>query len=1019
MSLASTLPSLSLSDTMQPLSPTQDRSDNSPTVEPLQEQEIANMRAKALQMGLDTAEQADATPRELELLNMVLRLTDHSLATLDPSQLLRQADTISSLISQRDYLTRQIEEDKSRWQSEREGWDRMSEALIMQRNRKLNVSDDNELKRICQNLDFDNTCLRDKLQHTQGRITALEAELLKLKPHLLMQPFVPKPTPIDKPTLIWPLLQSPHPFPTIRQSRQTALLSTWPPPVIESTAPAPTEQPPTLHALAQASSYLTSLSFPSLQNVTSAQARKKKISAQLKKALQPAVWLADGPAPPAPSFPAPPSGSRSVLGLPQHPQKKPSRSKGRRIVPPPVLASDARAEHLLLAARRLGRERAGIVVGVISAERERMEKEKAERERERVEREKERIEREKRNRGGGGYYRERPGETPTKPPAVELGSRSTDTNSGLDPASASGTPAKPEGKGKGKAKDVPTPLDSLLNAARSMMDEGGDENGADPPSAPSVPSASTSSSGRGMMTRRRKANANEPSEASAPKRRRISSGTPQSPTRIRSALDVLADQAAVFGSTDDQQGKTKNKRLADESAADSSVSAAPLVKRKRGRPPNKDKNKQAAPGGISPVPVASSSRLEATNTDNTNTDNNETANASTSGNKDVLPQTNWGQKGRLKAPSRQRDDVESEDEDEGDGLETEKIAEPKGGAEIQNGDHPSTPATVAPQLPEGSAEIQNVDHPSTPATVAPQLPEGSTEIQNVDHPSTPATVAPQLTEGSTEIQNVDYPLTPATVAPQLPEGSSDMQNVDPPLTPATVAPQLPEGSSDMQNVDPPLTPATVAPQLPEGSSEMQNVDPPLTPATVAPQLPEGSSEMQNVDPPLTPATVAPQLPEGSSEMQNVDPPLTPATVAPQLPEGSIEIQNVDHPLTPATVAPQLPEGSTEIQNVDHPPTPAQLPATAEDDVIAQHSVKDGPGAEPAAQPPRSPFPPPITAPSPPPVEIETQSEALAPNPWSPLEDPILDADADGESDPDIDMDGNDVSERRLEYSIVM
>jgi hypothetical protein len=70
--------------------------------------------------------------------------------------------------------------------------------------------------------------------------------------------------------------------------------------------------------------------------------------------------------------------------------KKPGRPAGKakaksRRAPPALPASDARAEHLLIAARRLGRERAGIVAGVISAERER------------VEREKERIEREKRS----------------------------------------------------------------------------------------------------------------------------------------------------------------------------------------------------------------------------------------------------------------------------------------------------------------------------------------------------------------------------------------------------------------------------------------------------------------------------------------------------------------------------------------------------------------------------------------------------------------------------------------------
>jgi hypothetical protein len=61
---------------------------------------------------------------------------------LDPSQLLRQAETISDLIQQRDYLHRRVAEERSRWESEKEGWDRMSEALLARRNRQLNGPDE-------------------------------------------------------------------------------------------------------------------------------------------------------------------------------------------------------------------------------------------------------------------------------------------------------------------------------------------------------------------------------------------------------------------------------------------------------------------------------------------------------------------------------------------------------------------------------------------------------------------------------------------------------------------------------------------------------------------------------------------------------------------------------------------------------------------------------------------------------------------------------------------------------------
>lgn len=52
-----------------------------------------------------------------------------------PAQLLLQAQTISSLLEQRNYLIREAEEQRARWESERDGWGRMAEALIAQRHR--------------------------------------------------------------------------------------------------------------------------------------------------------------------------------------------------------------------------------------------------------------------------------------------------------------------------------------------------------------------------------------------------------------------------------------------------------------------------------------------------------------------------------------------------------------------------------------------------------------------------------------------------------------------------------------------------------------------------------------------------------------------------------------------------------------------------------------------------------------------------------------------------------------------
>ena len=112
-----------------------------------------------LNLGEDLTRHSDgfgsATLREGELVNMVccnpallniynnntkdcqiLQLTDP--LPVDSTQLERQADAISVLTSQRDFLVRQAEEDRDRWCSEREGWDRMAEALLSHRSRTGN-----------------------------------------------------------------------------------------------------------------------------------------------------------------------------------------------------------------------------------------------------------------------------------------------------------------------------------------------------------------------------------------------------------------------------------------------------------------------------------------------------------------------------------------------------------------------------------------------------------------------------------------------------------------------------------------------------------------------------------------------------------------------------------------------------------------------------------------------------------------------------------------------------------------
>jgi hypothetical protein len=60
-------------------------------------------------------------------------------------QLQKQAELIRDLRVQRDYLIAQILHERERWQAERDGWDRTSEALIARYSRKASGSAKDEV----------------------------------------------------------------------------------------------------------------------------------------------------------------------------------------------------------------------------------------------------------------------------------------------------------------------------------------------------------------------------------------------------------------------------------------------------------------------------------------------------------------------------------------------------------------------------------------------------------------------------------------------------------------------------------------------------------------------------------------------------------------------------------------------------------------------------------------------------------------------------------------------------------
>jgi hypothetical protein len=61
----------------------------------------------------------------------VIRLT--SADTPDVGQLCTQANTIQELCHQRDFIIKEVEEERARWEAERLGFGRVAEALIARR----------------------------------------------------------------------------------------------------------------------------------------------------------------------------------------------------------------------------------------------------------------------------------------------------------------------------------------------------------------------------------------------------------------------------------------------------------------------------------------------------------------------------------------------------------------------------------------------------------------------------------------------------------------------------------------------------------------------------------------------------------------------------------------------------------------------------------------------------------------------------------------------------------------------
>ncbi|EEB92077.1 hypothetical protein MPER_09467 [Moniliophthora perniciosa FA553] len=134
--------------------------------EPLQDDEVAQFRARIEELRLGSQAGDNMSSIEKELLDMVTRLIDAPRPNV--SQLEQQANAISELILQRDYLTQQITDERTRMDSERDGFERAAEALIRQRNTKhMYPARYEHLERQCAVLQQDNKELRDKARYSR------------------------------------------------------------------------------------------------------------------------------------------------------------------------------------------------------------------------------------------------------------------------------------------------------------------------------------------------------------------------------------------------------------------------------------------------------------------------------------------------------------------------------------------------------------------------------------------------------------------------------------------------------------------------------------------------------------------------------------------------------------------------------------------------------------------------------------------------------------------------------------
>ncbi|KAH7923622.1 hypothetical protein BV22DRAFT_1036102 [Leucogyrophana mollusca] len=515
-------PELALSDIMHVMSPPP-HDDDTP-------HDFQALRKRALE--ISAADQP--TTINKELLDMVMRLT--SAVPPDPDQLIRQAELISGLAEQRDFLMRQAEEQRLRWDAEKDGWARMAEALIAQQTRNRGSADrEEELDRQNSIFEADNKNLRSKLSETQSRLTSLEAELTRLRPLLLMQP-------LNLPT--------PPKHPPRKKGKEK-----------EKEAPPFTDEDHDAYM----SPYDDEDTTP---HTTPKHRHSRHIATNPKKKPPPAA------------------------------QKSASRP----------ISSDARAEHLLLAARKIGKHRAGLLAGLVQSQSQlqyqfqsqSQHKDKGKDKSREQERDETLTATPNTPRRSYAYLNTispvrnplpgAPIPAPVLLPPYSthlLQTPSSSSSTTVPPSSSRRHPhsPRPHLQSPRPQKNPPTPMDSLLNAARMMNDEEDRESTASP-----------------LPKRRKLATSSlKPAVPSLSSLREHDNDAASG--RVRSALDVLADQAAAFSS----QEQPQQEQSTSQDKGKGKSRGKPSEEKEKGKPRARAKRKAV---GAAPEPSAIPARTQ-------------------------------------------------------------------------------------------------------------------------------------------------------------------------------------------------------------------------------------------------------------------------------------------------------------------------------------------------------------------------------------------------------------------------